>query len=481
MSKPAKVKGSKRAMAGPLGFVLGLGLFCGIGGFFTLAHLFHEDSQKLVTDMDRAREQHLPLSSADIEQRRIHPKESEDAGPLYRQAIAQYKVRFNDPVHPSAQRALNLAVTTLHEQNQRFQPIYQLIRRAITLPRCDLKLDYSKGYTWYTAISTPFPADAGMRSLMGGVALMGWEDSRNRNTEKVFEEAETLIAMAKHGQEYDLVHPGSWPIDADSQACQLLLRVLQLHWREPDIVRRVGEIANTVKFLDLYKLLETEFALGLDAVHNIKSLEEIGLDKGTPKAFSKTVDSLYQSPAVREAFEEKFVHVYIEFFHRLPASHTDWAKISQTLRAIRKELNSDNSIDAGVARALTPTYLGMADTFGSSETILRLLQVGVLLCLEHSRLGQFPQDLSPEAVQMVDPFGGKAFHYKPQKDGFTLYSIGPNLKDDGGRRWTPQNPKASDDITFRLGSARISGTIPRGSLGPPTNLRRIYNRGNVPQ
>lgn len=37
-----------------------------------------------------------------------------------------------------------------------------------------------------------------------------------------------------------------------------------------------------------------------------------------------------------------------------------------------------------------------------------------------------------------DPFSGKPFAYRREGSGFCLYSIGPNLKDDGGKE--PSEP-----------------------------------------
>lgn len=43
----------------------------------------------------------------------------------------------------------------------------------------------------------------------------------------------------------------------------------------------------------------------------------------------------------------------------------------------------------------------------------------------------------------VDPFTGEPFRYVPGQDGFRLYSVGGNLKDDGGEE------KAHADIVWR--------------------------------
>jgi len=78
------------------------------------------------------------------------------------------------------------------------------------------------------------------------------------------------------------------------------------------------------------------------------------------------------------------------------------------------------------------------------ETDLDLIQMGILLEQYHARTGSYPTSLDAIASDLggslpVDPFRGGNYCYRPSGDGFLLYSVGPNLVDDGG------------DHSFRLG------------------------------
>lgn len=72
------------------------------------------------------------------------------------------------------------------------------------------------------------------------------------------------------------------------------------------------------------------------------------------------------------------------------------------------------------------------------------------------RLGNYPGTLAEASGRIGwripdDPFSGKSLIYKRQVQGCILYSIGPNLKDDGG---TPpakdQSPYDHGDIVWTL-------------------------------
>jgi len=76
--------------------------------------------------------------------------------------------------------------------------------------------------------------------------------------------------------------------------------------------------------------------------------------------------------------------------------------------------------------------------------------------LYHVRHGAYPaalQDLTPDCLPALplDPFAEKPFCYRTDPDGYTLYSVGPNLTDDGG--WMAPNRGDRDtqgDLVYSL-------------------------------
>ncbi len=80
--------------------------------------------------------------------------------------------------------------------------------------------------------------------------------------------------------------------------------------------------------------------------------------------------------------------------------------------------------------------------------------------------GKYPKRLArlcPEYIEEVPPdaFSGGRLHYKSDGNGYLLYSVGPNLRDDGGRNFildhqdssewetATEEEKAADDIAIR--------------------------------
>ena len=84
---------------------------------------------------------------------------------------------------------------------------------------------------------------------------------------------------------------------------------------------------------------------------------------------------------------------------------------------------------------------------------------------------QRPLRLLPQVAERIttklgwklpdDPFSGKALIYKPRAKGFVIYSIGPNMKDNGGvlpRRTRTSRPKA---ISSSAGASSLPVLVQR--------------------
>jgi len=88
-----------------------------------------------------------------------------------------------------------------------------------------------------------------------------------------------------------------------------------------------------------------------------------------------------------------------------------------------------------LAHILVPVYGRATAKRDQSLAATRLLQIVLALKAQKQSLGSYPPVLTGLVWQspLEDPFSGKPFVYRPRGNGFLLYSIGPNLKDDGGK------------------------------------------------
>ncbi len=88
----------------------------------------------------------------------------------------------------------------------------------------------------------------------------------------------------------------------------------------------------------------------------------------------------------------------------------------------------------------------------------RVTQTGLALLRHQSAHGAYPPTLAEIdptllAEAPLDPFTGKPLVYRPEGDGFVLYSLGENLTDDGGTAESTDNRATKAfDIVWRLPS-----------------------------
>lgn len=140
-------------------------------------------------------------------------------------------------------------------------------------------------------------------------------------------------------------------------------------------------------------------------------------------------------------------------------------KLREKLRQISSKLVNANmgdfwSDDAQVRRANVSGFLAlhiihafsgamMGGFEAESRTVQRTTNFRLALALKKHLIvkGGYPgtlEELVPEFIEAVprDEFSGKCLIYKPTKDAYTLYSVGDNLIDDGGKSYD----ESKDDI-----------------------------------
>ena len=93
---------------------------------------------------------------------------------------------------------------------------------------------------------------------------------------------------------------------------------------------------------------------------------------------------------------------------------------------------------AVLSKTLSPVFARASFTRFRAEENLARTQVFLALQAYKARYGGYPatmQELKSKLGWKLpkDPFSEKDFIYKRQAKGFILYSVGPDMKDDGGR------------------------------------------------
>jgi len=120
-------------------------------------------------------------------------------------------------------------------------------------------------------------------------------------------------------------------------------------------------------------------------------------------------------------------------------------------KRFREELGSGpgRHVGDGVMSMLS----GFVEPVAEADARHRVVLVALAVCRYRAAHERFPaklEDLTPELLAAVprDPFDGKPIRLKRIEGGLVVYSIGPNLADNGGAPWDSKTK--TGDVTFTL-------------------------------
>ena len=126
----------------------------------------------------------------------------------------------------------------------------------------------------------------------------------------------------------------------------------------------------------------------------------------------------------------------------------EWAKVNH----VNENLAYRYSITHPFMRVMVPAVPRMMRVFDYG--IARAGEARIAVALRRWRLahGTYPETLDVLAPGLladapVDPFSGRAFHYRREGGGFVLYSIGANARDESGVN--ADTTGGPDDVTWR--------------------------------
>jgi hypothetical protein len=101
-----------------------------------------------------------------------------------------------------------------------------------------------------------------------------------------------------------------------------------------------------------------------------------------------------------------------------------------------------------VARMLFPVIPGVIKKQGMGAAEIRLTRATLAVSAYKQKTGGWPKDLDAAGCgTLLDPYTGKPFVYRLDERGPMVYSVGPDLKDDGGQPFNKGTRKG--DIVWR--------------------------------
>jgi len=125
-----------------------------------------------------------------------------------------------------------------------------------------------------------------------------------------------------------------------------------------------------------------------------------------------------------------------------------WRSLNEDI----EEIAGGRYIRHPMLQMLVPSLRQVAAVYDSTVAWKGCSRIAITLRLCRMKSGQYPEGLPklvPEFLDKlpIDPFSGKDFIYRREGNGFIVYSVGPNRKDDGGKE--PVRDSETEDIVWK--------------------------------
>jgi hypothetical protein len=125
-------------------------------------------------------------------------------------------------------------------------------------------------------------------------------------------------------------------------------------------------------------------------------------------------------------------------------AHEGWAEFDRQFRTHRGGVLTGLIVPAGGKCARRAAEV---------DALRQLARLALAVAVYRAREGKDPgklEDLLPGSIAQIpgDPFTGQPLRWRRDEKGLVLYSVGPDLKDDGGAAWDAS--RGEGDLVFRL-------------------------------
>lgn len=317
--------------------------------------------------------------------------------------------------------------------------------RAAEKPYCNFNRPWGKG------VFVLFPELADMKTLAKLVTAKAHYAASERGFSGAFQWFETGRRVARHAGEPHFV----------GQLVQIACESIVLRQVQEEIVLHGGNSifrAQARAFLvqpgDLPSLRN---GLKGEALFIALSMKLMANDKLSPQSFIQMMPGdegesvpvwITRIPGVTDDAEAKILAAFRMTAEKLGDDPNDHRAVLEAGSAFDSEsLVDDGSVSGKLAAIFYPLVKQVASAIVKLEANRRLARCGLELYEIRSKNGSFPSTL-PNEKWATDPFTEQPFAYKPSTRGFILYSVGPNLKDEGGKPHYQKTNPISDDVEF---------------------------------
>jgi hypothetical protein len=334
-------------------------------------------------------------------------------------------------------------------------PAIKLLRQAAAKPDCSFDRDYGR-----PDISMLIPELSPLRMAANLLSLSAMCDASDGNYRQSVEDINAIFSIAAHIGRDPLLISALVSMAVDHIGIDSLQVVLEYN-RVPaeDLAAVKLSVASYQTMLGrAFRTEETfrlttcgQIAMGRYSIGEITNMSGGGVVQVLPNLISPAVYRVFflgEDIAAQSRFALKLEETV----------HQPYWKVKDRLGGFDHQLSSN---PGGIITALMmPALNRTLESAATAESRRDMARVALAILGYREKNGQFPEeldDLVPDFIATVplDRFDGKPMKLKRTDRDLVVYSIGPDMIDNGG---APMDKEKTGDITFTL-SSRVAPVL----------------------
>lgn len=337
--------------------------------------------------------------------------------------------------------------------SQEVQDIYELLEKGSQKPKCRFNIEYEKGP------ETLLPHLNHMRYITRLFCARALLEAESGDVEKAVNTLLIGLRISNHLKDEPIEISQLLRIFCDGMIIECIKNIADsksISLEQANVI--ISELSTRKDIKPFIKGEDNQRILGIwffqDMLHNKIPLSVLlAFDNWyfprKVKIISSLILPLYK-PILKKDFlfyltlepqlQDSFNLPYCEFIKNNPIEKGIPRYYRISLYFFRGEQLPDpyNMILKGIAR---------------HQANIEICKTGLALKIYKAKNGAYPETLSFLSEVPIDPFSGKELIYKKSGDGFILYSLGPDMKDDKGTpktitkgNYNPANDKDYDIV-----------------------------------
>ena len=394
--------------------------------------------EELQAEIERIRAAGEPTTSEEIIP--LVPIGGNNAADVYQQAFSLLQVTPSEN-----ENVITWAPEDMDEERlaaardvvARNEPYFELLERASGTPECVFPID------WYDLPNAVLPHYSKMREAARMLAFRSLVLAQEGKGDEALASLRASIRMSEHAQS-DGVLIGAlvgWAVHplAAGPAQHILSAT------SPS----VAACRETFEELDNLDP-EAAFARALRVERVV-----YGLDQTSPFRGGGLPDGMRKGAALFALSRDYDQLAYLRSMRRqIDAVSLPWPRSKEESAEAYREVEADNMFLTVLSRMISPSFSRAHEAKERANAFIGTWQAALALTIHRAEKGRYPDDLETLRAAgwdlPLDPFTQQDFRYRREGDGFVVWSLGPNMVDEGGE-FSPvvNDPAAPDDVAFR--------------------------------